>query len=318
MRKTFLLVLTGTFLLISCVSNSGKKVPDLSETTGFKIPFTLDSHHHVILTFVTDENQTVHFNFDSGCPDKKSLVSEEGFKKLSGSSYDDLMKQRENFPATATTDFSPAFLTVKTSMGEIRFAEKVFSYSPAEINGYEASDDIDATVGFAFFSEAKRITFNYKESFIEIDGPAISEASIPLHYFKATGHYFAPVTIDGKDDYALLDTGSEVFTLRESAFSRKIMCSMMEDQNLSFSDFYTVISQVKLQETEDEYNRAKSFTLGNVTWENVRALKITDCHMHTGALSRQIIASSNNIGYPFFKDKIIQFDLEKMIFRICE
>ena len=318
MRKYFLLLLAGSFLLISCVSNSGRKEPDLSETEGLRIPFTLDSHHHVILTFQTDEDITVHLNFDSGCPDKKPLVSEEGLKKLSGSSYGDLMKEREAFPDTATTDFSPAFLTAQTSMGEIRFTEKVFSYSPAEIKGYEVSGDADATIGFAFFQEAKRITFNYKENFIEIDGPAIGDTEIPLHYFMATGHYFAPVIIDGKEDYALLDTGSEVFTLREKAFSRKIMCAMMEDQALTFSDFYKVISQVKLAATEGEYNTADSFTIGKVTWEKVRALKNTDRHMHTGALSRQIIASSNNIGYPFFKDKIIQFDLEKMIFRIVE
>ncbi|MCR4578844.1 MAG: hypothetical protein K5681_00710 [Treponema sp.] len=329
-------------ILSSCASSRQQDNP---KAEGLRIPFELDQHHHVILTFITDENIPVYFNFDSGCPDKKGIVTERGFKNLNGSDYQEALEERESFFQEhfqeitgklfeevseeeksklkekffpkITTDFTPAYLTLP-SYPEKRFTfdNYLFTYCPAENEGY-GDDESDATIGFSFFPDAKRITFNYQEKYIEIDGPEICEEAIPLKYFSATGHYFAPVSIDGKPDYALLDTGSEVFTLREAAFDRQKMMELM-DSPLTFMDYYNQIKNVRLERTDGQYNYAKSFTIGSHTWENLRALKITDIHMHTGALSKLIIASSNNIGYPFFKDKIIQFDLQAGLFRILE
>ncbi len=334
-------LLTVLTLLAACASSR----PEQKEPQGLRIPFELDNHHHVILTFYTDENIPVRFNFDSGCPDKKVVVTSQGFKNLNGSDYEAVCAERETYfyehfyqltgknqaDCSATelerlkkihlkklsTDFVPAGLTVQTQKGAVQLPLIDFTYCPAETEGY-GDDGTDGTIGFAFFQGAKRITFNYQEAYIEIDGPLICQDTVPLRYFSATGHYFAPVTINGQPDYALLDTGSEVFTLREPAFDREKMIMLMDDGTISFSDFYREICTITLPETNGEYNSAESFELGAISWQKVRALKITDKAMHTGPLSRLIIASSNNIGYPFFKDKIIQFDLENMLFRIVE
>ena len=334
-------LLTVLTLLAACASSR----PATKIQEGIRIPFELDSHHHVILTFYTDENIPLHFNFDSGCPDKKAGVTFRGFKKLQGSDYESTQLERESYffrhfseltgkeidectgpeidllkekhLRKLNTDFTTAGLVVKTSKGQVALPPAEFSYCPAESENYGEAEN-DGTIGFAFFGDAKRITFNYKEGYVELDGAAICGDAVALRYFSATGHYFTPVTINGQNDYALLDTGSEVFTLREPVFDRDKMLSLMDDEKLTFSDYYKEICQINLPETDGEYNNAESFILGKVVWENVRALKITDRHMHTGPLSRLIIASSNNIGYPFFKDKILQFDLENMLFRIVE
>ena len=354
MIKNFKLIfLTALFILAflhtSCASSKKAAPTEPAEkdeekrgnSSGYRLPFTLDYHHHTILTFQTDEGITVYLNFDSGCPEKRGIANFEGFKKLTGSDFENLMKKRRDFfdynfsKLTGkqyeevsqeeieelyksyfniiNTDFSPAWLKSQDHI----FTDKDFTFCPAEDASYDKSE-ADATIGFSFFEGAKRITWNYKEKYIEIDGPEICEKGIPLHYFKASGHWFVPVTIDGQEDYALLDTGSEVFTLREPYFNRQKMLELMNNDKLTFVDYFNEIKKIQLPRTQGQYNKAKSFKLGDLEWENIKALKITDSHMHTGNLSRQIIASSNNIGYPFFADKIIQFDLEKMIFRITE
>ena len=368
-----MLVLSAV-LETSCATSAPERTPRTAAERGLVIPFELDEHHHVIITFLTDEHIPVRFNFDSGCPDKKAIVTERGFRNLTGSDYAHAKEERERYftahfreltgrnmetcsqeeiellekvhSKKITTDFTPGALSCNdggtlftnqsvpsTKTADVRPLIE-FSYCPAETEGY-GDDGTDATIGFSFFKDAKRITFNYKKCLIEIDGEPLEKSpggtnasTVPLHYFAATGHYFTPVVIDGKPDYALLDTGSEAFTLREPAFDRQTVMRLMENPGTTFFTYLNEIRKSRegkqsgmeagLNSTIGEYNAAKTFTLGNITWEDVRALKITDIHMHTGEISRLIIASSNNIGYPFFKDKIIQFNLEDMTFTIRE
>ena len=155
-------------------------------------------------------------------------------------------------------------------------------------------DELDGILGLSWLWKNNRaveqndnVVFDYVNNKILFNQKPITEDSIPLIYETAALTYKIPFTFNGRELYGYLDTGC----------------------------YCTSIGQ-RLDEEKDENGIyiVKDFAIGNVHYEkdilsNVREGILLDS-------SRHFITTNNMLGYPCFKDHIIQLDFKNNVFRI--
>ena len=158
------------------------------------------------------------------------------------------------------------------------------SFDASSVDIIEENDKLEM---YLMDEKGKIYSFDYVNNKILFNQKLITEDSVSLVYDTFVSKYKIPFTFNGRELYGYLDTGC----------------------------YCTSIGQ-RLDEEKDENGIyiVKDFAIGNVHYEkdvlsNVREGRIVDS-------SRHFITTNNMLGYPCFKDHIIQLDFKNNVFRI--
>ena len=150
---------------------------------------------------------------------------------------------------------------------------------------------IDGILGVNFLEQYNNVVFDYKNKTVKYNTKPISTNVIPMK--KIDRLYYIPFSI-GKDVFwGLIDTGNTCFLISEDS-------KLLTKDLTSYTDYITV-EEVKI---------------GNLTYDNLQALFASHIKYNGNTRSKEYIKYKYILGYPFFKDHIIQLDFENNVFRI--
>jgi hypothetical protein len=142
----------------------------------------------------------------------------------------------------------------------------------------------DGFIGLTYLEQYKNVVFDYKNKVIHFNQEPICDNELPMH--KKNNLWFTIIECNGVESNALIDTGCfSVFINKQN-----VKNTINDDQLINIKLGSTVINNISLK-----YNN----TL--VTNKNAR---------------NTIYKNENIIGYPCFKDHVIQLDFENNVFRI--
>ncbi len=159
---------------------------------------------------------------------------------------------------------------------------------------YFFPDELDGLLGLSWLWKHNRmveqndnVVIDYVNNKIMFNQKPITEDSIPLVYDKVLEWYKIPFTFNGRELYGYIDTGSYALSIEQWLDEEK-------DEN----GVYVV----------------KDFAIGNIHYENIKLNSWKEGISAESATHN--FASRNVLGYPCFKDHIIQMDFKNNVFRI--
>jgi hypothetical protein len=318
-----ILVVLSVLFLFGCTSqqsvlqttNSEAFVPTGSTVIPFKIP---DKHHRILpLIEMTNENGRYVFAFDTGC-DYCALFG-NGVKKIFGDekkpmelAYTYLKEQspgknektlRREAEKLIDSGGITCTLTGLTVSGTA-FNNTVFQYLPSATAKID-KETADGIIGLTFFGNCKNMVIDYKHHVIELDADPLPTVPLSMRKLDTLGLYVTDVTIDGRNQPALIDTGAEFLFLRDDYNSGRVYSDAeIVDHSLhgkagkSLPGFKTV-----------------QLELGNIR-SKYRGYRTTNMLMSGTESGNAFGQICSILGYSVFNRHRIQLDFEHKQFRI--
>jgi predicted aspartyl protease len=284
-----------------------------------------------VISFQVDGGM-VRFLVDTGAPSSK--IKRTGLKKAAGTAFYTIEKQ---LVAKYRTAIIENYGQDKASLSddevkdilyneEKRLNEHIYIlpqltltldgsytavvtiYPDNSING-----NIDGILGQDFLEQYKNVSFDYKNNYLVFNDNKISEHEIPLYTVhlvdsdQTANYYAVDAIINGEKESCMIDTGLNSFTMR-----RDFQKDKSENYDEMFSGKYDTVTGVM-----------DTVVLSNITYKKITAFYVTDSSvgfsvddtLHTDVTLNALIYQTD-IGYPLFKDHIIQLDFENHVFRI--
>ncbi len=174
---------------------------------------------------------------------------------------------------------------------------------------FDEKRKLDAVLSLSAFMKMSNVTIDYKNSSLILNESPLPSPDIPMEIIVDDGLYI-PVSVNGKDVLVMIDTG----------FSSDKGNCMLVSSNL----YVNKTVKLKFGSTKfDKYPEGIIDTLkiGNVEYTDVLTRNCKDPLNVYENVSKiesvyKKLEEKNVIGADFFKDHIIQFDFENMVFRI--
>ena len=165
----------------------------------------------------------------------------------------------------------------------VRLEDNEYCLDPYGI--YMTEEDIlDGWLGQTWLTKYNNFVFDYVNNRIDYNQPPITDYDIPMNYNgHMKGQYCIPFTFNGKEMYGTIDTGS-------------------------FGTFVS-LGIIGEEKKEDGLYTVHDFGIGNVHYET---MEITSGEDQT----KWAFKVDNILGYPCFKDHVIQLDFKNNVFRI--
>lgn len=171
----------------------------------------------------------------------------------------------------------------------------------------EENNYTDGLLGIDFLSQYDNIVFDYKNKTMKLNQLPINSTPIPM-YKKYKNHCYVYYSVDEVLDFGLIDTGAQIYVIRED-----------------YKNNYTDIS-------EEEINKLRAgpdiqlkkmnpiffneIILGNITYKNIPGRLAIDKHVIVAQKDRKELRKRSTLGTPFFKNHIIQLDFKNSLFYI--
>lgn len=289
---------------------------------------TIDDARPVI-SFQGDSG-TVRFLVDTGTP--ISYIKKSGVKKETGTAFYNFEKQivaefrktlienkREDATSLSDDEIKDLLYNKEKRMNDHNtfFPRLKFTFDDsytAEMALYpdDSNKKIDGILGQNFLEQYKNVSFDYKNKYLVFNDNKISEHEIPLYTIHLVGnpqdnYYAVDALINGEKESCMVDTGLNAFTLRRDFQKKKI-----KNYDEIFSGKYESVKHV-----------LDTVVLSNVTYRKITAFYVAGTGanfamsdaLHSNEVLNALIYQTD-IGYPLFKDHIIQLDFENHVFRI--
>jgi len=169
----------------------------------------------------------------------------------------------------------------------------------------------DGIIGQDAFRQFSNIIIDYKNKVIVFDGEPINGDEIPM-IIDEQGLCFIDLLLNGKKETCLIDTGADVFILRGSFFEK--------DCNYNYSKLEQIekLKERKVELTPPHNYLFKNVKIGNVKYKKITGLLASDSRIQMTPEARARLSEYSSLGFPFFKDKIIQLDYKNQVFRISK
>src|SRR5574344_1352583 len=293
-----------------------------------KFSLTIDDAMPVI-SFEGDGG-TVRFLVDTGTP--ISQITRSGVKKILGPAFYSFEKQivagfrksliendRQDAAALSDDEIKDLIYNKEKKVSEhitscpcVTFT---FDDSYTLVLALYPDDSIkqtDGILGQNFLEQYKNVSFDYKNEYLVFNDNKISEHEIPLYTIHLVGnpqdnYYAVDALINGEKESCMIDTGLNAFTLR-----RDFQKDKLENYDEMFSGKYDSVTNV-----------LETVVLSNVTYKRITAFYVAGTGanfamgdaLHPNETLNALIYQTD-IGYPLFKDHIIQLDFENHVFRI--
>ncbi len=290
MKKIFLIFLILCCVLMFSGKNSHAFIKDFSKDDDI-LSFSLKSPDYKLrpVICIHDSGKDFFFQVDTGTTN--SYLYLNGFTKMN-------LELKEGYTlkdVTVNFQFEDPRLLIDGKSHNVSLYIK-------EENNYT-----DGLLGIDFLSQYDNLVFDYKNKTLKLNQNPINSTPIPM-YKKSKNLFYVYYSVDGVLDFGLIDTGAQVFIIRED-----------------YKNNYTDIS-------EEEINKLRSgpdiqlkkmnpiffneIILGNITYKNIPGRLAIDKHIIVAQKDRKELRKRSSLGAPFFKNHIIQLDLKNNLFYI--
>lgn len=251
----------------------------------------------IVLYTELDSDKKVKLEFELDTGGGENILSQKGMKKLAHS-----------FKPNSTTTYKIKIDSLKT-INNFSFKDRTFSFRKDEFIEGISKLKKDGMINIAFFEQHKIITINFIERKIILDGKILDTQPISMKKINILGNMFyeIPVIINGKNDFAIIDTGTQGIGVLRLDYEN-------EKQIVDDEKYLQTVDESTL--TEQLYINIEKIQIGEQVYENQKLINSATKKIKIPDLVRNVILYNNTLGIDFFKDKIIQFDLENNLFRI--
>lgn len=116
-----------------------------------------------------------------------------------------------------------------------------------------------------------------------------------------------PIVINGKNDFAIIDTGTQGNGVLRLNYGN-------EKQIIDDEKYLVPVDKSIL--TNKTYINIEKLQVGNQVFENIKFIDSKTKKIKIPDLVRNFALYNNTLGIDFFKNKIIQFDMENKLFRM--
>jgi len=313
--KTILLIIA--FVSCSSVQKKNAKTDiTASVSGGAVIPFSYCKTYLPVFTVTDSSGIKLCLAFDSGFT--YCALNKNGLKKATGSSKKllenaiDYCKQQNPDIGDNLIKRNAAAMVKQGRMGitvyelhadKFSAGNTVFHYEPETA----AYDSVDGIVGFSFFGDCKNITIDYLHSVIYIDSNTLSGTILPMEK-EPIGLYATKITINGREQTALIDTGAQEFIVRRGYNTDIPELTGVQKQNFIYDGKQHVGVSLPVYKTV-------TVKYGGVE-RKVHAYRSDNILIHASVYGKRTGCVYNLFGWPFFKGRCIQFDFENKKFVI--
>lgn len=165
----------------------------------------------------------------------------------------------------------------------------------------------DGILGMDFLTLYDNVVFDYKEKKVMFNQPPINEQ--PIEMYKTHGNtYSIFYSIDGIDDFGVIDTGARVFVVRENYKTPYIYFSEDEMENM--------IEQSEVLNEKINHIKFKKIHIGKIDYNNMKGYLARDKRLIAEDVTKKELRFVSSLGTPFYKNHIIQLDFKNNKFYI--
>ncbi len=311
--KRVLLFIFVSILFVSCVSTKkAEKVPDYENDLAPRevpysncfavLPFTL---RYTLYNFepVIKINSTFYL-LDTGT--NKTMLSDKGLKDLFPWNYERVIENKNLLPNNGDIiifNEPVGDWVIPSYKGKEKFIP--FYYTNSSFEPYHGIIGEDAFMKFS------NVIIDYKNMLIVFDGEPVSEDQIPM-LIDEEGLCFIEFSCEGKNETGLLDTGAKDFLLRSTYFEKPCEYDFLTKEKVQ------ELKKRKVELTERKEYSFNDIEIGKIKYNDITGFLSSDSSVFITDEGRARTTEYSVIGYPFFKDKIIQLDYKNKVFRIKE
>jgi hypothetical protein len=163
-------------------------------------------------------------------------------------------------------------------------------------NGFDLRENnvygefIDGVLGYKFLSKYKTVMFDYKTKYLIFNKRISNKSLIPMEIFHK--QLYINFKYNGKAYKSLIDTGSNMFVI-----SNEFLYDNIKEEN-----------------AEGIYSF--DISLADIYYEKITAYSYKYDKWNGEQKPKDLMNRICLVGYPFFKDKIVYFNMEKLLFGI--
>ncbi len=271
-------------------------IADISEGV---VPFQLQTpaFQHCMTVHLSDGEKSFLFKVDTGA-DYSAFFSEPSSSMLVGT--------YEN------TDVAVLLLEIFSRKVPLMMQRVE---NPVTVTGFDNPADIglDGIIGMPFLQLFDTVVFDFQNNQIVLNSPPISNLEIPFTYDDLWyNKYFKPfisITVDGKRELGIIDTGAPEVILRETFGDGNNEISRNE-----IVDYLNDSTSISFARKRSKVLRCVE--IGDVTVSGVAAHYWNDERFIGNDRATKVFKYINSFGNSLWKDHVIQLDFENQVFRI--
>lgn len=242
------------------------------------------------------------FLLDTGS--STSVITMEGVQDLFPESYDAMKFEAQNLPNNGNLE------KTITSIGSINInSQNSESIEiPLFLTNY-CNFSFEGMISQDCFRKFSNIIFDFKNNYIVFDGQKIDGKEIPMK-IDDDGLCFIEFKLNGKKELGLIDTGGDSFLLRSSLYTKKCNMNVLDLHQIE------LLKNTKIEITPPKNIKIHTLKIGNIKYSNFEALLSSDSRIIMTDEARGRTSEYSVLGFPLFRNMIIQFDYKNSIFRI--
>ena len=149
-------------------------------------------------------------------------------------------------------------------------------------------NNYDGYLGLDWLWKYNNVVLDYVNGRIDYNQKPISETSVPMRFDPWNKIYYITFIFNGQELEGALDTGS---------YSTKVNMGALGDEK-----------------TDNGVYLVRDFVIGDVHYDDMELKGMDETGGSEGAKS--FFSKNNVLGYPCFKDHVIQLDFKNNVFRI--
>ena len=167
----------------------------------------------------------------------------------------------------------------------------------------------DGIIGEDCFQKFSNVIIDYKNKVIVFNGEKIKGESVPM-IIDEDGLCFIEFLCSDIKEIGLIDTGSDCFIIRSSFMEKTCNYNHITKEKIE------ELKKRKVKITEPVNYSVKEIKIGKIKYKKILGMLGSDSRIKMTDEARGRLTEYSLLGFPFFKDKIIQLDYENKVFRI--
>ncbi len=308
-KKTAITLLPLMILVLSCktVDNHAEKADYEKDLAPRETPY---SNCFAIFPFTLNYAQSkpimrINNSFiliDTGAVD--TFVGEKGLADLFQDNYEMVMRNYDSRPQGANVHI----LNLIVGYWNIPSYNGAIKQIPFHFSDYPFTQ-FDGIIGENTFMQFSNVIIDYKNKLIVFDGEPIDSENIPM-IIDEEGLCFIEFLCDGRKEIGLIDTGADNFVLRSTYFEKGCGFNHITKEQIE------ELKKLEVKNTPAQDILFNSVKIGKTEYKKQSGLLASDSRIKMTDEARGRLTEYSLLGFPIFKDKIIQLDYKNRVFRI--
>lgn len=312
MTQFFLIIVFSTFFTTSCTTLIKQENSNTDYEKDFStrevpydncfaiLPFTLNYTQSGCYPIIKIKNSFLLL--DTGA--NFSFVGRTGVCDLFYDNYEKILNQTNEIPKDNNLNIllQPVGYWILPSYSDEKKSIPLF-FTNTEITPF------DGIIGEDCFQKFSNVIIDYKNKVIVFNGEKIKGESVPM-IIDEDGLCFIEFLCSDIKEIGLIDTGSDCFIIRSSFMEKTCNYNHITKEEIE------ELKKRKVKITEPVNYSVKEIKIGKIKYKKILGMLGSDSRIKMTDEARGRLTEYSLLGFPFFKDKIIQLDYENKVFRI--